>query len=211
MRKSIKIFVGGLALGTLAGVGGYQLASRPAINNCTKLGLLRATSQYLQKYNGPNVKQALAYANLTLNIVSESENESENPKIPTSQLEGLKTEVTTIEKEIESSQTQYVPDEILTQFNPSANQTVKDELLQEYSLTIKEEIPGINVTVLEMNPDVLKTNPYKLDEAIEALSNRTDVANYAEKNYIGRVADYLPELRSLGYDMEELVDRLTSN
>jgi len=48
MRKSIKIGIGALALGALAGVGNYSVSSEPAIHDLYELKLLNATSQYLQ-------------------------------------------------------------------------------------------------------------------------------------------------------------------
>lgn len=78
-----------------------------------------------------------------------------------------------------TSQTPYVPDEILVSFKPGVNQTVQDELLQSYNLTKIGEIPDINV-------EVLKVNPNELDAVIEALSHNPNV-EYAEKNGIGHV------------------------
>ena len=74
----------------------------------------------------------------------------------------------------------YMPDEIIVGFKPGVNQTIRDELLQSYNLTKYHEIPQINVEVVKVDPD-------KLDEVIETLSNNPNV-RYAERNGICHIA-----------------------
>jgi subtilisin family serine protease len=93
-------------------------------------------------------------------------------------------ETTTTPKAAAPAAAEAVADEILVKFKPDVAKNTETSILNEHSLTVKSEIPHIGVKVL-------KVNPAARDAVIAALSKRKEV-DYAEKNQIRKVSDFLP-------------------